>query len=97
MATFSITMAYLMGLTGSLHCAGMCGPIIWVMPFRVLSGFSKWLGIFLYHVGRISVYAAMGAILHSFKSVFRPEWQQYISIVLGGTLLVAGILSFFSS
>ncbi len=86
-----------MGLTGSLHCAGMCGPIIWVMPFQVLSGFKKWLGISLYHIGRISVYATMGAILHSFKSFFKPEWQQYISIAMGSILLVAGILSFFPS
>lgn len=84
-----------MGLTGSLHCAGMCGPIIWVMPFQVLSGWKKWFGIGLYHFGRISVYALIGAILHSFKSLFQPQWQQYISIIMGAVLLVVGLLSFF--
>lgn len=89
-------MAFIMGLTGSLHCAGMCGPIIWMMPFHVLSGFKKWLAIALYHFARISVYALFGLILHSFKALFNPGWQQYISIGLGIVLLVAGISTFFS-
>jgi uncharacterized protein len=89
-----LTMALLMGLTGSLHCAGMCGPIIWVMPFQFMSGARKWLGIGLYHLGRISVYALLGVILHSFKGLFDPHVQQYVSIVLGVALLLAGIVSF---
>jgi sulfite exporter TauE/SafE len=90
-------MALLMGIAGSLHCAGMCGPIVLVMPFQALNGFRKWIGITIYHLGRISVYALLGLILHSFTSVFQPQWQQYISVVLGGLLLVAGALSFFSA
>lgn len=95
MNSLGITMAFLMGLTGSLHCVGMCGPIIWVMPFQQLSGFKKWMGIALYHIGRMSVYAALGVVLFSFKSIFTPQVQQYVSIVLGGLLLIAGIISFF--
>jgi hypothetical protein len=87
-------MALLMGLTGSLHCAGMCGPIIWVMPFGMVNGIKKWLGIALYHLARISVYALMSFVLHSFKSLFQPQWQQYISIALGVILLTVGFLSF---
>ncbi len=81
-----------MGLTGSLHCAGMCGPIVWVLPF--MNGPKKWLGIALYHLARISVYASMAFVLYNFKGLFHPQWQQYISIALGIALLIAGILSF---
>jgi sulfite exporter TauE/SafE len=87
-------MALIMGLTGSLHCAGMCGPIIWVMPFGMMNGFKKWLGITLYHLARISVYALMAVVLHSFKGLFQPQWQQYISIAMGIMLLSVGFLSF---
>lgn len=97
MGTFTLSMAFLMGLTGSLHCAGMCGPIIWVMPFQMLSGIKKWIGILTYHLGRVSIYALMGAVLYSFKSFFRPEWQQYISIILGISLLIVGLFSFIPS
>jgi sulfite exporter TauE/SafE len=84
-----------MGFLGSLHCAGMCGPIMLILPFQFLSSWKKVLAIALYHFGRISVYAAMGLLLHSFKSIFHPQWQQYISIALGSILLVGGILTFF--
>ncbi len=96
MSTVTLAMALLMGAAGSLHCAGMCGPIMLVMPFQALSGFSKWIGISLYHLGRISVYTILGLVLHSFTLLFQPQWQQYISVILGGLLLIAGMFSFFS-
>lgn len=86
--------ALLMGFLGSLHCVGMCGPIMLILPFQRLEGWKKLLGILLYHFGRISVYAAMGLILHSFRMLFHPEWQQIVSIILGGLLLLIGITTF---
>lgn len=97
MNSVGIAMAFLMGLTGSLHCAGMCGPIMLVMPFQMLQGYKKWLGIFLYHFGRTTIYVLLGLLLHSFTSLFHPEWQQYISITLGVSLLIVGIVSFLPS
>lgn len=94
MNSLTLSMAFLMGLTGSLHCAGMCGPIIWIMPFNNMVGLRKWLSVFLYHFGRVTVYALMALVLHSFKSLFHPQWQQTISIVLGSVFLLAGIVSF---
>jgi sulfite exporter TauE/SafE len=93
----TLTMAFVMGLAGSLHCAGMCGPIIWVMPFSFMQGVRKWVGIFLYHFGRISIYALLAIVLHSFRGLFQPQIQQYISIVLGSLLLTIGLLSFIPS
>ena len=97
MNTLTWTMALLMGFTGSLHCAGMCGPIVWIMPFQVFQGVKKIAALGLYHLGRISVYASLAIVLHSFRSLFDPKVQQYISLGLGGILLVIGILSFFPS
>jgi len=94
MGTGAVVMAFLMGFTGSLHCAGMCGPIVWIMPFQVFSGFQKILAIVLYHIGRISVYALMAVLLHSFKGLFDPRVQQYVSIFSGVLLLIAGMLTF---
>ena len=94
MQTLTWIMALSMGLAGSLHCAGMCGPIMWVMPFQSLHGIRKWGMILLYHLGRVSVYASMGVILFSFRSAFTPQIQQYISITAGLLLLILGLLSF---
>lgn len=95
MNTVALSIAFLMGLTGSLHCAGMCGPITLVIPFQMLQGYKKWLGIALYHFGRITIYALLGVLIHSFKSIFNPQVQQYISIVSGALLLLLGLLYFF--
>jgi uncharacterized protein len=88
------TVAILMGLAGSLHCVGMCGPIMLFLPFHHFTGLRKAAAIALYHFARISVYAMMALVIYSFRSVFNPVVQQYISIVLGSLFLFAGVISF---
>lgn len=83
-----------MGLTGSLHCAGMCGPIVWVMPFQTLQGSRKLAGVLLYHLSRVTVYVLLALVLYSFRAFFHPQWQQYISVALGVLLLLMGVLYF---
>ncbi len=90
----SYIMALLMGLTGSLHCAGMCGPIMLFLPFYHFKGVKRFAAIGLYHFSRISVYALMAFVLYSFREVFNPRLQQYVSIGLGSILLIAGMVSF---
>jgi sulfite exporter TauE/SafE len=89
-----ITMALLMGLAGGLHCAGMCGPIMLFMPFHHFAGWRKPIAIGLYHFCRISVYTAMAFVVYSFRNVFDPRLQQYVSTILGCALLLAGLVSF---
>jgi len=85
-------IAFLMGLTGSLHCAGMCGPIILAIPFKNNNYAIKILSILLYQFGRIGMYSLLGYILFSFKELFNPRIQQVVSIAIGSLLLVASIL-----
>lgn len=92
--TNTLIIAFLMGVTGSLHCAGMCGAIMWAMPFYSFAGVRKAVAFLLYHFMRISAYAAMALVLFSFRDLFKPGVQQMISVVLGVLLLVAGIVSF---
>jgi sulfite exporter TauE/SafE len=94
MENWGIIAALIMGITGSLHCAGMCGPIMMVMQFQHLQGWRRAAGIALYHLGRISVYALLGVILYSFRSAFTPQLQQYVSIIMGAVLLSIGIFNF---
>jgi sulfite exporter TauE/SafE len=95
MSVTTFSMAFLMGFTLSLHCAGMCGPIMMVLPFQMYNGIKRTLAILLYHTGRISVYASLAILLHSFRNLFDPKIQQYVSVGLGGLLLIFGMVSFF--
>ena len=92
--TSALLIAFLMGVTGSLHCAGMCGAIMWAMPFYAFKGARKLVAFGMYHFMRISAYAGMGLILYSFRELFHPGIQQAVSVILGIILLLAGILSF---
>lgn len=94
MSQWMLLGAWLMGVTGSLHCAGMCGPIVWVMPFQQLEGWRRGLGLGLYHFGRITSYALLGLALYQFRALFAPGLQQWISLMLGVLLLGLGLAHF---
>lgn len=54
--------ALLLGLLGSVHCIGMCGPIALALPLRREKTKSLLSGIFIYNTGRAFTYAILGAI-----------------------------------
>ena len=54
----------LLGVSGSVHCAAMCGPLVAVADgaaTRGERGSSRWRGRAMYHGGRMGVYALLGA------------------------------------
>jgi uncharacterized protein len=54
------TMAmFLLGLMGTAHCLGMCGPLVVAIPGQV----GHWRAHLSYHLGRLITYTAMGACL----------------------------------
>ena len=82
--------AFLLGLLGSLHCAGMCGPLVLALP-RTAGGRTTWLlGRLAYNAGRIATYTVLGAgfglIGHTMAIA---GWQRWLSLGVGLTLLVA--------
>ena len=89
--------ALLIGLGGSLHCIGMCGPLMFsaiLQPGSNTFPASKWL---LYQSGRILTYALWGALLGSIGfSLHWFDWQQNMSLALGVSILaVLFVLKFF--
>ncbi|MFM7023724.1 MAG: sulfite exporter TauE/SafE family protein [Flavobacteriales bacterium] len=80
--------AILLGLASSLHCVGMCGPIVMNVPFLSF-GNNKFFAIALYHAGRIFVYALLGIFSGSIATALSfAGLQQWISILAGGFLLL---------
>jgi sulfite exporter TauE/SafE len=78
-----------MGMAGSLHCVGMCGPIAMTLPLQQASGLHKLSSALLYNTGRMTTYA-MGGFLFGWigRSFQFFGWQQKISVLLGITILV---------
>lgn len=82
--------ALITGLVGSLHCAGMCGPIALSLPFKPGSGRTGLvIGRLLYNGGRLITYMLMGAVMGSIGSTLGWfGWQQYLSIGAGVLILL---------
>lgn len=84
--------AFVIGLFGSLHCIGMCGPVM--MTF--MGPKHSWSSFSIYHVGRILSYVLIGMLLGAIgASVALFKVQQIAIIFLGVALLVLyGVPSF---
>jgi sulfite exporter TauE/SafE len=73
--------AFLTGLFGSFHCAGMCGPIAFALPSKNLTGLGFYLSRLLYNFGRIFTYSLLGLFLGLFGSGLKMAGiQQSLSI-----------------
>src|SRR3954469_14309814 len=85
---FVIT-AFLLGLMGSLHCAGMCGPLVLMTPVVGHSRASRVASRVLYHLGRITTYALIGLLFGMIgKSIVFAGLQRWLSLVVGMLMLV---------
>lgn len=86
--------AFIIGLLGSLHCVGMCGPIVMALPLTVNEKSKVIFQSFVYHVGRITTYALMGLIMGLLGwGVLLTGYQHIFSILLGSLLVLMALFS----
>ena len=84
-----IGSAFVMGLAGSLHCVGMCGPLTLSLPVLHQDAISRISGGLIYNSGRILSYTVMGILLGSFGHfIISTKWQSSLSIALGVIVLL---------
>jgi uncharacterized protein len=87
--------AFLTGLVGSLHCLGMCGPIVIGLPLHQQSFAKKMIESLFYNLGRVVTYGLMGALFGLFgKGIQLAGLQQWASIGLGVVLIISAIWPF---
>ncbi len=85
--------AFLLGLVGSLHCAGMCGPLALALPAAGDTAPAYVLGRVAYNAGRIVTYCLLGIIFGLVGYTFlMAGLQRWVSIALGVALLL-GLLA----
>lgn len=76
------------GLLGSFHCIGMCGPIALSLPVYGKSQLEKIFLIVLYNLGRASTYACFGLLFGYIGTQFSVfGYQQIFSIIVGVLIL----------
>ena len=88
-----ILAAFFIGLVGSLHCIGMCGPIAIALPVPDSNNLSFFTGRILYNLGRVVTYSFLGAVLGLLGGrIALAGAQQVVSIILGVVIIIAVLL-----
>jgi sulfite exporter TauE/SafE len=83
-----------LGMLGSFHCIGMCGPIALALPVHHYSAIKKYVGIFLYNLGRLSTYTFLGVVFGLLgQSFFIGGLQQMVSVSIGILVLFSVIIT----
>ena len=84
-----VLTALIMGLTGSLHCVGMCSPLAVAVGNMNTRAF---LNRVTYNAGRIVTYGVLGlGIAGVGLALPISKFQNLVSVFLGVILLLAGI------
>ncbi|MBI1341996.1 MAG: sulfite exporter TauE/SafE family protein [Terrimonas sp.] len=84
-----ISAGFIMGLVGSLHCIGMCGPLALALPVSHTNNSSRLAGGLIYNAGRIMTYTVLGIVLGLAGQYFLPvRGQQILSVVIGLLILI---------
>ena len=81
--------ALILGLLGSFHCIGMCGPIAFLLPVDRTNNSKKNLQILSYHSGRLFAYGLIGLVFGFIGSSFNIFGiQQSLSIIIGAIMIL---------
>jgi len=84
------------GLIGSFHCIGMCGPIVVALPLKKHNLLSKITGAILYNSGRVITYSALGVLFGLLgRGIHLAGFQQWTSILLGIAMIISVLFPFF--
>lgn len=87
---------FILGLLGSFHCMGMCGPIAFLLPVEHKKPAKKALQVSVYHAGRLFAYGLIGLLLGLVgKSFDLFGLQQQLSIVVGAAMIVMVVITYY--
>ncbi|MBU3742845.1 MAG: sulfite exporter TauE/SafE family protein [Candidatus Kapabacteria bacterium] len=83
-----VAAALALGLAGSLHCAGMCGPIAASLPATSASHMRYLAGRAAYNVGRVMTYAALGSIVGLGGSAISLAGYGRVLSIVSGVMMI---------
>ena len=91
-----IILAITIGLTSSLHCVGMCGPIALSLGLSAENKLKFSIRNLTYQFGRITTYTILGAFLGIIGESFSfAGLQSYLSIAIGALMIVMVLIPQF--
>ncbi len=93
---FDLITPLTIGLIGSFHCIGMCGPIAVALPLKNNSHFARISGAIIYNLGRSFTYGVLGVFFGLLgQGIQLAGFQQWTSILLGVFMIVGVLFPYF--
>jgi uncharacterized protein len=86
-----MTIAFVLGLAGSLHCLVMCGPLLLAMPKRQLTR-ATLVRKTVYHGSRIGVYVLLGGLMGVGSEVADLAGLAQVVSITAGVLMVLSVV-----
>ncbi|NUM81479.1 sulfite exporter TauE/SafE family protein [bacterium] len=84
---------FFLGVLGSFHCAGMCGPLVLALPHGTQTRWAILIEGLMYNAGKTLTYAMMGLVAGGLGATIRlAGYQQILSVVVGSLLLIVIVL-----
>ncbi|HKJ30790.1 MAG TPA: sulfite exporter TauE/SafE family protein [Balneolales bacterium] len=90
-----IWTGFLIGLFGSFHCIGMCGPIAMALPGSNQSRSRVIINRVIYNLGRTISYSMLGILMGLIgKQISLAGFQQILSVIIGIFILTYTLIPF---
>lgn len=83
-----IVSAFILGIGGSLHCLGMCGPLVMALPFSSARPQNTALHLSLYLVSKALMYGVLGLAVGTLGLGFRLITGQLVLSVTAGVFVL---------
>lgn len=84
-------IAFYIGLFGSVHCIGMCGPLAFAVPSFHRGWWRVILDKLIYNCGRVCSYTFLGLLIGLVgKQLWLAGLQQSVSVISGLLIIAAG-------
>lgn len=87
-----LAAAFVLGVAGSAHCVGMCGPIALAVPSPGRGFSSRLISSILLNAGRLATYALLGAAIGLFGAGMQLAGLQHVVSIVAGVLLLLTVI-----
>lgn len=87
-----LAAALVLGVAGSAHCVGMCGPIALAVPSPSNARSARWMSTLLLNGGRLATYALLGAAVGTLGLGLQLAGLGRAVSLVGGTLVLLAVI-----
>ena len=87
-----LATAFLLGIAGSAHCVGMCGPIALAVPSPAPGWRARLNSTLILNSGRLVTYMILGAAFGAFGKALELAGLQRTTTIVAGIILLISVI-----